>query len=59
MNPMTDADVEEKFRSMAGKFMDEKQMGRIMDTVYNLEQLDDIAKLTRLLVVPGQSNYKS
>src|SRR5262249_7586763 len=39
MNPMTDADVEEKFRSMAGKFMDDRHMSRIVDTVYNLEKL--------------------
>src|SRR5262249_47620985 len=34
MNPMTDADVEEKFRSMAGKFMGEPQMRQIIDNVY-------------------------
>jgi len=54
MNPMTDADVEEKFRSMAGKFMDEKQMRQVVDTVYNLEKLDDIGDLVKLLVIPGQ-----
>ncbi|MBI2988734.1 MAG: MmgE/PrpD family protein [Deltaproteobacteria bacterium] len=54
MNPMTDADVEEKFRSLARKFMDEKQMSQITDTVYNLEKLDDIGKLVKLLVIPGQ-----
>jgi 2-methylcitrate dehydratase len=51
MNPMTDADVEEKFRSMAGKFMGEKQMMQVVDTVYNLEKIDDIGKLMELLVV--------
>ena len=50
MNPMTDGDVEEKFRSMASKFMDEKQMRQIIDTVYNLEKLDDIGELVKLLV---------
>ncbi|MBI2988366.1 MAG: MmgE/PrpD family protein, partial [Deltaproteobacteria bacterium] len=54
MNPMTDADIEEKFRSMAGKFMGEQQMRQIIDTVYNLEKLDDIGKLVKLLVVPKQ-----
>ncbi len=54
MNPMTDADVEEKFRSMAGKFMGEKQIRQIIDTVYNLEKLDDIGKLLKMLVIPGQ-----
>ena len=49
MNPMTDADVEEKFRSLAGKFMGEKQMMQIIDTVHNLEKLDDIGDLAKLL----------
>jgi 2-methylcitrate dehydratase len=56
MNPMTDADLEEKFRSMAGKLMGEQQMGRIIDTVYNLEKLDDIGELLRLLVIPAQTS---
>ncbi|MBI2988437.1 MAG: MmgE/PrpD family protein [Deltaproteobacteria bacterium] len=59
MNPMTDADVEEKFRSMAGKLMNEKQMRQIIDAVYNLEKLDDIGKLMKLLVLPPQASLKS
>ncbi len=58
MNPMTDADVEEKFRSMVGKFMGEKQMRQIIDTVYNLEKLNDIGDLLKLLVIPGQDKGK-
>lgn len=53
MNPMTDADVEEKFRSMAGKFMNEKQMSKVITTIYNLEKLKDIRELVKLLVAPG------
>ncbi len=53
MNPMTDADVEQKFRSMASKFMNERQMSRIIDVVYNLENLDDIGELLKLLIFPG------
>jgi len=55
MNPMNDADVEEKFRSMAGKLMDEQQMREIIETVYNLEKLDDIGNLVRLLILPSQT----
>ena len=54
MNPATELDVEEKFRSMAGKFMGERQLKQIIDTVYNLEKLDDIGELVRLLVVQGE-----
>ncbi|MBI2987673.1 MAG: MmgE/PrpD family protein [Deltaproteobacteria bacterium] len=56
MNPMTDADVEEKFRSLTGKFMGEKQMSEVVTTIYNLEKLDDIGKLVKLLVVRGQNS---
>jgi 2-methylcitrate dehydratase len=52
VNPMTDADVEEKFRSMAGKLMGEKQMGQVIDTIHNLDEVDDIGELMKLLVIP-------
>ena len=52
MNPVTDTDLEEKFRSMAGKFMDESQMSHIIDSIYNLEKLEDIGGLVKLLVIP-------
>ena len=40
MNPMTDADIEAKFRSMAGKFMGEQQMSQIIDSVRDLEKVE-------------------
>jgi len=55
MNPMSDADVEKKFSSMAEKFMHEKHVRRIIDAVYDLEKLDDVGDLVKLLVVPRQS----
>jgi 2-methylcitrate dehydratase len=58
MNPMTDTDVEKKFRSMASKFMDEKQMRQIVDTVYHLEKLDDIGELIKLLVARERTSQK-
>jgi 2-methylcitrate dehydratase len=56
MNPATKADVEEKFRSMAGKYMDEKQMSQITNTIYNLDNLDDIGELVKLLVIPEDTS---
>ena len=55
MNPVTDADLEEKFRSMASEFMDENQMSRVIDAIYNLEKLEDISGLIKLLVIPEQT----
>jgi 2-methylcitrate dehydratase PrpD len=51
-SPLTNAENEELFRSRAGTVISEKQMSKIVDTVYTLETLDDIATLTQLLVVP-------
>ena len=46
---MTDAEIEDKFRSMACKLMDDAQTDKLMKAIYGLEQLDDIGRLMRLL----------
>lgn len=56
MNPLTDADLERKFRSLARKYMREEQMGAIVRTVLALDELDDAAQLLDLLVVPGEAD---
>lgn len=49
-NPMTDQELEDKFRNMAEKYMTEGQMKKVIATVYRMEKLDDISKLVRTLV---------
>ncbi len=49
-DPLTDEELEDKFRSMASKCMGEEQIQKIFDTVWNLEKLDDMSKLTALMV---------
>ena len=49
-NPMTDQELEDKFRSMAEKFMTEKQIKKLIATVYEMEKLDDINKLMKAAV---------
>ncbi len=49
-SPMSDDDIEAKFRDMAGKHMGEQQMARIIDTVRNVEKLDDMYDLMKLMV---------
>lgn len=49
-NPMTDQELEDKFRNMAKKYMTERQMKKVIDTVYDMEKLDDVNKLMRNLV---------
>lgn len=49
-NPMSDEELEEKFRAMASELMDGKQIKDIITTVRRLEELDDISELMRALV---------
>ncbi|MFC2025523.1 MmgE/PrpD family protein [Chloroflexota bacterium] len=49
-DPLTDEELEDKFRDMAAKYMDEEQIRKIFDAVWNVEKLNDINKLTRLMV---------
>ncbi len=53
LNPMTDAELEDKFRGMSSRFMSEEQMTRIFHAVHGLERSNDIGELTRLLVFAG------
>jgi 2-methylcitrate dehydratase len=52
-NPMTDQELEDKFRSMAEKFMTEKQIEKLITTVYGMEKLDDINRLMSAMVFKG------
>ncbi|MBI2988731.1 MAG: MmgE/PrpD family protein [Deltaproteobacteria bacterium] len=47
--PMTDKEIEAKFRGLAKKVLRDEQIQQIMDTAYHLEELDDVAKLMALL----------
>ena len=49
-NPMTDEEIEAKFRGMAVPLMREKQMQSIFEACYGLEQMTDIGLLMPLLV---------
>jgi 2-methylcitrate dehydratase len=53
-DPLTDQELEEKFRAMAIRHMEEKQIKKIFDTVWNAEKLDDIGKLAALMVFPSR-----
>lgn len=44
-NPMSDAEVEEKFRRLTRKYLDKNRARRILDGVWNLEKAKDVAKL--------------
>ena len=50
-NPMADEEIIEKFKSMAKRHMTDSQIEKIIHTVFELDKLDDIGKLNRLLVL--------
>ncbi|MGQ9653901.1 MAG: hypothetical protein ACUVXD_07525, partial [Thermodesulfobacteriota bacterium] len=49
-NPMTDHEVESKFRSMASRVMSQAQMERLIETVWKLDELNDVGEIARLMV---------
>ncbi|MFC1988928.1 hypothetical protein ACFLVJ_03765 [Chloroflexota bacterium] len=51
-DPLTDEELETKFRNMAIKYMSENQIKEIFDTIWNLDKLDNIEELTKLMVFP-------
>ena len=52
-NPMTDEEIIDKFRSMTSKYMSNEQMNQITDTVFGLDNLDDIGILMGLMCFKG------
>jgi 2-methylcitrate dehydratase PrpD len=52
-NPMSQAELEEKARNLTRHILSEKKLARLVDTVQNVEKLDDVAKLTRPLRKAG------
>jgi 2-methylcitrate dehydratase len=53
-NPMTDAEIETKFRKLAGPVMSEEQMRGALDRLWHLENLRDLAEVSRLFELKDQ-----
>ena len=47
-NPLTDAEIEAKFRALAAPVITEEASGRLMDAVWNLEGLASVTELMEL-----------
>jgi 2-methylcitrate dehydratase len=54
-DPLSDREIEYKFKDMANRYMDEQQMQQIIDTVWDTEKLDDMNQLMRLMVFKSSS----
>ena len=50
---LTDKELEEKFSEMASKHMRNEHIRKIFDACWNVEKLDDLGKLTKLMIFPG------
>jgi 2-methylcitrate dehydratase len=50
-NPMSDAEIEEKFRSLAGNQLPAEQTDRLLDCLWKLDQLTDVRELIALTQV--------
>ena len=48
--PLSDKELEDKFKGIASKYMDDAQMKKIIDTVWKVDQLADMGELTKLMV---------
>src|SRR5207302_11022838 len=50
-NPMTDAEVETKFRALAGPILPEERIIEALDRLWNLDSETDIGSLLKLFAV--------
>jgi len=50
-NPMSDEDVEKKFRTLTKGQLSKNQAKRALETLWTLEKLSDVSKLFSMLVV--------
>ncbi|MFQ6026195.1 MAG: MmgE/PrpD family protein [Dehalococcoidia bacterium] len=47
-NPMTDVELEEKFRALAEELLSEGQTNTLLDRLWHLEEVEDIGEILRL-----------
>jgi 2-methylcitrate dehydratase len=47
-NPMTDTEVEAKFRGLAADLLTSSQTNTLLDRLWHLEQVEDIGEVLRL-----------
>ncbi|MFC1815654.1 MmgE/PrpD family protein [Thermodesulfobacteriota bacterium] len=48
-DPLTDEELENKFSEMATKYMSKKKIQKIFDLIWNIEKLNDIGELTKMM----------
>jgi len=48
-NPLSDAEIEEKFRALAEGILSAKAQGKLIDAIWNLEKCASVTKLMALM----------
>ena len=48
-NPLSDAEVGEKFRALAGEHMTDRRTDALLDQLWRLDELPHLSQLIRLL----------
>lgn len=52
-NPVTDAQLDEKFRVLAGSVLPKARVGRLLETLWQLERVDDAGEIIKLCRMPA------
>ncbi len=50
-NPISKEEVEKKYRNLAGAYLNEKQLDETLDSLWNLESLENLSELTARFLV--------
>ena len=50
-SPLSDREIEDKVRGLAAGLVEPQQIERLIETCWGLDRLDDLSRLTRLLVI--------
>jgi 2-methylcitrate dehydratase len=54
-NPLTDSEVEDKFRSLAGPLLPAAQTDALLDRLWHLDDVDDVGEIFALMKIQPQS----
>ena len=57
-SPMTDGELEDKFRRLAGRALEAPQIQAILTSLWNLDELDDIGEVLQLFSVKRESGQR-
>jgi 2-methylcitrate dehydratase len=57
-NPMTDDEVNHKFRTLTEPFLPEKQVGDILDCLWNLERVKHVRQVLNMFAIKGAARHR-